>query len=345
LKSALLFPTFAVLFASFAVKTLLLTAKDAERAAKNAKKISYHCIFNLNALVAASLLLCATPPRARAVTQTTPRPAAVAFLDLGANETAERAAEELARGFVAAADFALVNRAQARAAARGVGYKGSLNLTLEEARDLGAAVGCDFFVVGEAQTLRRSAFGRADYFESYAALFFVSARTGRLLLWEQPSAEAANAAEAERALLAELGRRAARYAETLRAARARERAERLSSLERDAPVIADVPAEGSTEAAHLRAPRPYRRLQPRYTEAAARVAAEATVDVLAEIDAAGEVGSVEVVRWAGYGLDEAVVATVRQLHFFPALRDQQTPVAMRVLLRYNFRKPPLSGKE
>jgi hypothetical protein len=45
-----------------------------------------------------------------------------------------------------------------------------------------------------------------------------------------------------------------------------------------------------------------------------------------------------VARWAGFGLDEATVNTVRQLHFFPAHRDG-VPIPMRVLLRYNFRKP------
>jgi hypothetical protein len=48
---------------------------------------------------------------------------------------------------------------------------------------------------------------------------------------------------------------------------------------------------------------------------------------------------VYVVRWAGFGLDEATVATVRQMHFFPAMRNG-TALPMRVLLRYNFRKPP-----
>src|SRR5205085_12344675 len=60
-------------------------------------------------------------------------------------------------GFAAAPDFTVVNRAQARAAAQGSGYKGSLNLSLAEARDLGAAVGCDFLTMGDAQTLLRSA--------------------------------------------------------------------------------------------------------------------------------------------------------------------------------------------
>ena len=48
-----------------------------------------------------------------------------------------------------------------------------------------------------------------------------------------------------------------------------------------------------------------------------------------------------VVRWAGFGLDEEVVATVRRMHFRPAQREGE-PVPVRVLLRYNFRKPPKS---
>ncbi len=267
------------------------------------------------------------------------RPALVAVLDLGETQTAERVADLLTQALAARpAEFGLVPRAQARAAARGVGYADSLNLSLEEARDLGAAIGCDFLVAGDAQTVRRSAFERADYYEAYASLFLVSARTGRLLLWEQSTAEAATAQEAERALLAELSRRAPRYVELVNAKREAERAERLSALARDTPIIADVPAADSPDAARLRAPRPYRRMQPAYPDTAARMSVEATVDVLVEIDAAGEVGEIEIVRWAGYGLNEAVVATVRQMHFFPALRDG-TPIPMRALLRYNFRKP------
>ncbi|PYS92393.1 MAG: hypothetical protein DMF64_08895 [Acidobacteria bacterium] len=284
--------------------------------------------------IGALLLLCfACAPVAAA------RPSLLAVLALGETQTAEHAAEQLAQSFAKQADFAVVNRAQARAAARGIGYKGSLNLSLEEARDLGAAVGCDFFITGEAQTLKRSKAEHVDYFESYASLFLISARTGRLLLWEQPSAEAATPTQAEQLMLAELDRRINLYAELLRAKRAAERDEKLSALARDTPVIADVPAADGPDAAHLRAPRPYRRLQPKYPETAARMEIAATVDVLAEIDASGEVAQVEIVRWAGYGLDESVLATVRQLHFFPAQRDG-APVPMRVLLRYNFRKPP-----
>jgi TonB family protein len=273
---------------------------------------------------------CATATRAR--------PLQVAILDLGQTPTAERVAAQLAQDFATQPDFAVVNRAQARAAARGIGYQGSLNLSLTEARDLGAAVGCDFLIMGEAETVRRAAFNRPDYSESYAALFLVSARTGRLLLWEQPSAEAATDAQAEPLLLAELKARSQRYAELLRAKYGAERAEKFLALTRDPPVIADISAPDGADDAHLRAPRPFRRFQPKYPETAARMEVEATVDVLVEIDAEGEVQQVDVVRWAGYGLDESVIAAVRQLHFFPALRDG-VRVPVRALLRYNFRRP------
>jgi TonB family protein len=89
----------------------------------------------------------------------------------------------------------------------------------------------------------------------------------------------------------------------------------------------------------IRTPRPYRRLRPTYPDTAARAEAEAVVDVAVDIGADGEVGEIQVVRWAGFGLDESTVATVRQLHFFPAMKNS-APIPMRVLLRYNFRKPP-----
>jgi TonB family protein len=77
---------------------------------------------------------------------------------------------------------------------------------------------------------------------------------------------------------------------------------------------------------------------PAYPDTAARAEAEATVDVLVDLDASGEVMQVEVARWAGFGLDQATVDTVRRLHFFPAMRDG-VAIPIRVLLRYNFRKP------
>ncbi len=266
----------------------------------------------------------------------------VAVLDFGGTETGVRASEKLSRALASEQGLSLADREESRTAARGAGYAGSLNMTLDEARDLGGALGSDFYLTGDAQTLRRSPSTGPHYFEAYASIFVVSSRTGRLVMWDRPSFEAASPEAAEKTLLEELGQRAARYAEAIRRARESESSERAQAIERigaSLPVIEDAPDDEAAAArAGLRLPQPYRRLRPAYTDEAARAEAEATVDVKLEIDEGGEVARVEVVRWAGFGLDDATVATARQLHFTPA-RLNGAPVPVRVLLRYNFRKP------
>ena len=233
-----------------------------------------------------------------------------------------------------------MDRALSRDAARGAGYAGSLNLTLQEARDLGAAIDCDFLITGDAQTLRRSPSTGAVYFESYASVFVVSAQTGRLVMWDRPSREAATPEAAEKALLNQVGALGELCRREIMRRQEDEMARRrmLQSAHVNATIVEDAPEEGSAAAANFREPAPYRRLRPAYTDEAARAGAEATVDVSVEVGADGEVLRVEVVRWAGFGLDDAVVSTVRQMHFRPATRDG-TPVPVRILLRYNFRPP------
>ncbi|HZI17824.1 MAG TPA: TonB family protein [Pyrinomonadaceae bacterium] len=286
------------------------------------------------------------------------RPATVAVLDLGATETGERAAGRLAKLLAGAAGetkVSVLNRGLARAAARGVGYAGSLNLTLVEARDLGAAVGCDFYVTGDAQTVRRSSSERAVYFEAYATLFVVGTRTGRLVRWSRPAVEADAPERAEAALLALLDEEAARLLASVAEARALEAGGTPSRPPADSGVTDGAGDSGDSDDSGgageevldltsgesfkgLREPAPFSRLRPAYTDAASRAEAEATVDVVAEIGADGRVRGVRVVRWAGFGLDEEVAATVRRMNFRPATLDGE-PRTARVLLRYNFRRP------
>jgi len=237
--------------------------------------------------------------------------------------------------------FDVIDPDQTRAAARGAGFDGSLNLTLQQAKDLGAAIGCDFYFIGEAQTVRRSPSTKPIYYESYAAIFLVSARTGRLVLWERPSVQRDSPEESEKALRAILSTQETRhrYIVALRRAQEDERAERVAAIENSPAIIEVMSDDGTDTDKDVRAPRPYRRLKPPYPQTAAIAEVEATVDVLLDIDARGEIGRVEIARWAGYGLDQSVIGTVRQMHFFPAMRDG-VAIPMRVLLRYNFRKPP-----
>jgi len=268
------------------------------------------------------------------------RTIALAILDFGKGTAGRAAADRLALTMSAARGISLVDRELVRAAARGAGYDGSLNLALPEARDLGAAIGCDFYLLGDAQTIRRSR-STGDYFESYASLFLVSTRSGRLIAWERPSFEARSASEAEQQLINLLSAAAIRdrYATEVGSANETEQHERQLTPTAAPPVIEEAADDDATNQARgLRLPRPFRRLKPSYPDSAARADAEGTVDVLVDLDRKGEVDRVEIARWAGFGLDEATVATVRQMHFFPALRDG-TPIPLRVLLRYNFKRP------
>lgn len=265
----------------------------------------------------------------------------VAVLDFGDSSAGRVAADAVAANL--GRDLTVLDRDATRAAARGVGYGGSINLSLSESRDLGAAIGCDFFITGDAQTLRRSPSTGAVYFEAYASIFLVSARTGRLIRWERPAFQRDTPAAAEQSLLSELSGPAIRQhlgRDTQRAF-VDERGEReLKPTGQQVAIIEAAPDDDKIAAAEgLRLPRPYRRLMPAYPEEAARAEAEATVDVLVDLDASGEVTRVEVARWAGFGLDEATIETVHHLHFFPAMRNGVAQ-PIRVLLRYNFRKPP-----
>jgi len=264
-----------------------------------------------------------------------------------------RAASEIRKAFSAkapeesaVAKFEVIDPDEARAAALGTGYKGSVNLELQQARDLGAAIGCDFYLLGDAETVKRSPSTGPSYFESFASVFLVGARTGRLVLWERPNVQRDSPEESEKALLAMLASEETRrrYIIAIRRTLEEERAERASATELSALIIEVMSDENSETDKDVRAPRAYRRLKPPYPETAARAEAEATVDALVDIDARGEVGRVEIVRWAGYGLDQSVVDTVKQMHFFPAMRNG-IAIPMRVLLRYNFRKPPIENSK
>ena len=270
------------------------------------------------------------------------RPLSLAILDFGNSAAARVAADKLASNLKGGTNLSVLDRDQVRAAARGAGYEGSMSLTLGAARDLGAALGSDFFILGDAQTLRRSPSNGAVYFDSYASIFLVSARTGRLVRWERPAFVADTPAAAEQLLLSELSGPEIqhRLSVTIHRAHEDERGERELTTAEQIPIIEAAPDDEKTaEAEGLRLPRPYRRFVPAYPESAARAEVEATVDVLVDLDAGGEVTRVEVARWAGFGLDEATIETVRRLHFFPAMRDG-IAIPIRVLLRYNFRKPP-----
>jgi Gram-negative bacterial TonB protein C-terminal len=206
-----------------------------------------------------------------------------------------------------------------------------LNLTAENSKNIAAAIGCDFFILTRSATQRRSASGRPQYYESFAAVFAVSGRTGRLVVWSLPRFEAARSTDSQRMLNQFIGRLANEIGSKLKDVIKSELAEPPVS------VMETPPDEGSPSAKNFKAPIPYKRIKPEYTADAFLYEIAATVDIAVDLDARGSILRTEIVRWAGYGLDESVENAVRAMNWRPAERNGK-PLPMRFSLRYNFKK-------
>src|SRR5438445_5358019 len=166
----------------------------------------------------------------------------IAVLDFGASTTASTVGDALRSTFglnpnSPSTEFEVLDRELTNSAVRGAGYSGSLNMSLQESRDLGAAIGCDFYFIGEAQTLRRSASTRPVYYETYASIFLVSARTGRLILWERPSTNADSAEASQKQFTMILSSSGNHFVAAIRKAQQEEQAERTSAVSNTTTII------------------------------------------------------------------------------------------------------------
>lgn len=243
-----------------------------------------------------------------------------AVIDPERGEFSQRAAERLSASL--SGSFDMLDPDLAFTAFRSFSLESAYNLDLLTARNIGAAVGCRFYVLVRAGVQRRSRFDRPEYYEAHAAYFLVDSVTGRLADWQFVKHEEDSPAMAEKQLLASADTAANRLSRSAR--RVIEERKAPDSLTMD------------QEAGSVRPPMPYRRLKPEYTELADLYGIEATVDAEVTITADGSVKRAEIVRWAGYGLDESVLSAIREMQWRPADRKGET-LEMSVLLRYNFR--------
>ncbi len=208
-------------------------------------------------------------------------------------------------------------------------FESPFNLSTLEAKRFGASVGCNYFVLIKSDTLRRSDFERIRYYESYVTIYLVSARTGRLIFWKLKKIEETSPGKSEENLLSTVNQHSKELRREVLAADKKELNEITVS-------ISEVPDVDSPEAKTVRPPLPFKRLKPKYTGLASFYDVTATVDILADIDENGKVTRTEIVRWAGYGLDDSVTETVESMNWRPAEKNLR-PIPMRVLLRYNFK--------
>jgi protein TonB len=196
------------------------------------------------------------------------------------------------------------------------------NQTLETAKSIGAVLGSDRFVLVRTETSRRSSSARPTYFEASAFIFLVDARSGRLEKFLLAAKQSDTAVEAENALVNDTEAAAAILA---------------FALTFQSPV-ADVDYEKfDPDSKTMRPAMPYRRIKPAYTDIAFLYDIKATVDAEVSVDEKGTVRRIDILRWAGFGLDESAIEAVNKMNWRPGERNGK-PLAMRVLLRYNFTK-------
>jgi hypothetical protein len=205
----------------------------------------------------------------------------------------------------------------------------AFNLSLSDARQLAALVGCDFLILIRSGTQRRADLDRADYFESFISFYLVSGRSGRLIKWALVSEKGSSEQEAERRII-----QPSTEPDLVGSIRD---AWKNEAIEPAPPRLEEVPDDGTPAAKDFRPPVPYRKFKPEYTRAAYLYDIIATVEATVDLDERGLITRVEISRWAGYGLDESVIAAVRAMTWRPAERGGK-PLPIRFLLRYNFKK-------
>lgn len=253
----------------------------------------------------------------------------IAVLAPEKNTSSQIVAEKLADAFsenVKVLDFSLSD-----AAYRSQAFAKPFNLTLAESKNVGAAVGADFFLLVKAENLRRASLTKEEFYESYAVVFTVSARIGRLVFWKLKSFEADKKEAAEKKLFDSIDALAAEISAKIKTAKTEE------FNEKTATNFELLPEDDSPAAKNFRPPLPYKRMRPAYTPLANLYSVEATVDVEIDVSEKGEILKAETVRWAGFGLDESALENIRRMNWRPATRDGR-PIPIRVLLRYNFKK-------
>ena len=228
---------------------------------------------------------------------------------------------------------ALIDDSLTQAALTGIGYDGATNLSREVARGIGAAIGCDFFILGKTGAFTRSDRVGESHEEAFAGLLIADGRTGHLTLFDFIIEKAEIRAAAQTRVGEEIEARAGRYLDSMLAFDGA----RLSAPAANREAAEEVPEEGSARAAGFKPPEFINRVKPVYTDEADRADVTATVEALVLFRASGEVGDIDIVRWAGFGLEESSLQAIRQLKFRPATRAGQ-PLAVRALVRYNFRR-------
>ena len=253
----------------------------------------------------------------------------VAVLSPDRSETSRSFAEKLEGAL--GKSLRVIDSGMSEAAFLSAKTENTFNLTTDAAKAIGSAIGCDFFLLVNSATSRRSSSQRDEYYESHAAIHAVSSRSGRLIFWRLLRFEEQKPDAAQNLLDDAVNDLASQIVHQLKLTI------RTEMTEPPRAAMEEPPDDNSPAAKNFKAPIPYRRIKPDYTADAFLYDVRATVDIIVDLARDGAILRTEIVRWAGYGLDESVEKAVRAMKWRPAMRDGK-PLSMRFLLRYNFKE-------
>ena len=235
----------------------------------------------------------------------------------------------------------LIDQSLVQSAIAGIGYDGSINLTKDEARRIGASISCDFFIIGKAEVFTRSEHANESHEQAYAGVMLVDGRTGALTVFDFISNKSSTKEAAQQSLVKDLNTRVGGYVDKMTQLRAQSSVpqsnDSSSPASRAREVIEDIPGEDSTRSEGFKPPEFLNRVKPDYTAEADLSDVTATVEAMVVFGSTGEVGRIEITRWAGFGLEESSEKAIRLLKFKPATRDGN-PITVRAMIRYNFRR-------
>jgi TonB family protein len=214
----------------------------------------------------------------------------------------------------------------------------NFNLHRDEARRLGQALGSELILLPRLLLIERATVGAKLYTDGYLALFFINSRSGELWEFALLTVQTSNAATALLALQQLWQERLALLAPQLQQ---RYQAQFQSETSEDDQAL-PLPAENAIWGTEFQPPQFTRRQSPQYPEIARNLAISATIELSVVLRKDRTIGKIAVLRWAGFGLEEAAIKAIRQLDFEPALLRGQ-PISCQAVIKYNFRYASLQS--
>lgn len=217
------------------------------------------------------------------------------------------------------------------AAKSAINFPNLINLSRQQARNLGAALGVDLIIIGRVVATERIDVGSTQYAECFVAIAMITTRNGSLVGFDFIDKRASSIDESVRLARQEMQERAISYTKLLQSSYYKQFSIK-QLLPEDAGAIEPPVEDIKTGSAP---PIIISRKQPEYTEEARKMGFSAVVELEVVLRSDATIGDIEVVRWAGFGLDETAKEAVRQVKFKPATINKE-PVNCRALFQYKF---------